>query len=304
MNKIDQPLDDIVKESRQKHLVERRKRFRNRRNRRLADGTSNPSENGNAPAESTGMDIETPAKEPKRRGAIRKQRRSKRQASVGGNGTMDVEVVGKKAKMNVEVSTANASKNNNSIAGSKKPNKGAKVMVSNLDPGVTQTDIAELFETVGPLKSAKLLMHADGRSAGSAEVIFEKIGHAVEAIKKYNNVPLDNRPLQITLATDSAPLRITKDRRGQKKMIIDTRGDDTLLSNGGARDMDQDYDRGRLREVEPMIDRMDERDDGRNSNDTRRPRFAGRSRRRNGPRLRGSSYEARGGNNSNGMYLE
>lgn len=94
--------------------------------------------------------------------------------------------------------------------------RAVKVVVSNLHPGVTQTDIAELFETVGPLKNATLSRYPNGSSSCEAEVIFENMPDALEAIKRYNLVPLDNQPLQITLVTT----RTGKGRRGggnQKK---------------------------------------------------------------------------------------
>eukprot|EP00177_Eucheuma_denticulatum_P000884 GFKZ01001601.1.p1 GENE.GFKZ01001601.1~~GFKZ01001601.1.p1 ORF type:complete len:300 (-),score=42.15 GFKZ01001601.1:1862-2761(-) len=81
--------------------------------------------------------------------------------------------------------------------------KGVKVAVSNLHPGVTETDIKELFETVGPLRRATLRTYASGDSLCEAEVVFEVMSDALEAIKRYNLVPLDNQPLHITLATDS-----------------------------------------------------------------------------------------------------
>lgn len=81
--------------------------------------------------------------------------------------------------------------------------KGVKIRVSNLHPGVTETDIGELFETVGPIKKAHLKTFANGHSACEAEVIFERMADALEAINRYNQVPLDNHPLHITLATDS-----------------------------------------------------------------------------------------------------
>lgn len=81
--------------------------------------------------------------------------------------------------------------------------KGVKIRISNLHPGVTETDIAELFETVGPIKKAHLKTFANGHSASEAEVVFERMADALEAISRYNQVPLDNHPLHITLATDS-----------------------------------------------------------------------------------------------------
>lgn len=70
---------------------------------------------------------------------------------------------------------------------------------------MSEEDLRELFGAVGPLVSASLVRDYDGgRGTQRAEVIFTEIHHALEAIKRYNNVPLDDMPLRITLATGSS----------------------------------------------------------------------------------------------------
>ncbi|XP_038691987.1 THO complex subunit 4B-like isoform X2 [Tripterygium wilfordii] len=56
-----------------------------------------------------------------------------------------------------------------------------------------------LFSDVGVLKSYGIHYDRTGRSVGTAEVVFLRQTDALAAISKYNNHPLDGKPLKIEL---------------------------------------------------------------------------------------------------------
>uniref|UniRef100_A0A0E0MIJ5 RRM domain-containing protein n=1 Tax=Oryza punctata TaxID=4537 RepID=A0A0E0MIJ5_ORYPU len=76
---------------------------------------------------------------------------------------------------------------------------GTKLYISNLDYAVSNEDIKELFSEVGHVKRYSINYDKSGRSKGTAEVVFSRKSDALAAVKRYNNVQLDGKPMKLEL---------------------------------------------------------------------------------------------------------
>ncbi|KAJ2662982.1 hypothetical protein IW148_002704 [Coemansia sp. RSA 1199] len=72
-----------------------------------------------------------------------------------------------------------------------------KILINNLDYGVTEADLRELFQQVGALSKVALNFNRRGTSSGSGMVVFKNPAHAQLAYNRYNNVELDHRKMVI-----------------------------------------------------------------------------------------------------------
>jgi THO complex subunit 4 len=56
---------------------------------------------------------------------------------------------------------------------------------------------------MGALKKVSLSFDATGKSKGVAEVVFVRRPDAISAVRKYNNVQLDGRPMKMEMTTSA-----------------------------------------------------------------------------------------------------
>ncbi|KAL3845103.1 hypothetical protein ACJIZ3_002506 [Penstemon smallii] len=114
---------------------------------------------------------------------------------------------------------------------------GTKLYISNLDAGVTNDDIRELFSEMGELIRYAIHYDKNGRPSGSSEVVFARRSDAFQALKRYNNVQLDGKPMKIEIIGSNAEIslaarvNVVGGVNGIKRTVV--MGSEPSLSRGG-----------------------------------------------------------------------
>eukprot|EP00250_Pteridium_aquilinum_P035501 c9523_g1_i1 orf=130-912(+) len=107
---------------------------------------------------------------------------------------------------------------------------GTKLYLSNLDYGVSNEDIKELFLEVGDLKRCGIHYDRSGRSKGTAEVVYSRRQDALIALKRYNNVLLDGKPMKIELIGTNLMPSLSRVMTGPPTL---GRGRRSIMTSGG-----------------------------------------------------------------------
>ncbi|KAF2139091.1 uncharacterized protein K452DRAFT_290189 [Aplosporella prunicola CBS 121167] len=78
---------------------------------------------------------------------------------------------------------------------------GHKIRVDNLHYDLTEDDITELFERIGPVESAHILYDRSDRSKGTAFVTYRSIADARYAIREFDGANAHGQPIRLELVT-------------------------------------------------------------------------------------------------------
>jgi len=81
-----------------------------------------------------------------------------------------------------------------------------KLYIGNLAFSATEDKIHQVFGTVGPVESVKIIMDRDsGRSRGFGFVEMESQDGAARAIEELNGEEIDGRAIRVSEATEKEP---------------------------------------------------------------------------------------------------
>ncbi|TKY56702.1 THO complex subunit 4C [Spatholobus suberectus] len=96
---------------------------------------------------------------------------------------------------------------------------------------VRRGPLMELFSEIGELKHYAVHYDKNGHPSGSAEVVYTRRSDAFAALKRYNNVLLDRKPMKIEIVGANAELAISArvnvtgvNRQRKRTVVITPRG--------------------------------------------------------------------------------
>lgn len=80
---------------------------------------------------------------------------------------------------------------------------GCTVMVTHLDPDVRADDIHEIFKRCGEIKSINVHFNAEGKSKGTADIVYRRRVDAEEAIKEFDGRVVDGETIRVRILGDN-----------------------------------------------------------------------------------------------------
>lgn len=104
------------------------------------------------------------------------------------------------------IASAPAAPHSNLAMDSVASNQGASILISNLIPSITQSDIIELFGNIGVMTAVNMINQT------TALVTYQNSSDAVRAIKVYHNRLLDGKPMLVNMMPGSS---VTSDIRSR-----------------------------------------------------------------------------------------
>ncbi|KAI8099190.1 uncharacterized protein BX664DRAFT_320613 [Halteromyces radiatus] len=104
------------------------------------------------------------------------------------------------------------------------------LLVENIHYNVTEQDLEEVFKLVGTVERCKIEFDRSGRSTGVAKVTFNDRNVALKAMDKFNNVDLDGQPMKISLLDKSS-----NNNNNNSKSSRQNRGNSSSSSNNATR---------------------------------------------------------------------
>lgn len=91
--------------------------------------------------------------------------------------------------------------------------QGASVLISNLMPSITQSEIIELFGDIGVMTAVNMINQT------TALVTYQNSSDAVRAVKVYHNRLLDGKPMLVNMMPNSTPASNVRSRVGNASII-------------------------------------------------------------------------------------
>lgn len=85
------------------------------------------------------------------------------------------------------------------------PTRGARLRVDNLHWDLTESDLTDLFEKIGPVARLELKYDNAGRSDGTAFVTYESQADAKQAIKDFDGANAKGQPIRLSMLPASGP---------------------------------------------------------------------------------------------------